>query len=98
MTNLVNVNIEGTPNAGFNWGFLATMPSKTRIFRGPPESCRIHPWDAMILRDCYASTDGIMGVSSIASSYWDILVMKMCEDYDCKHSLSSVPWLYCCYK
>ncbi|KAI1255234.1 hypothetical protein MGN70_003298 [Eutypa lata] len=78
----INVNIEGTPNAGFNWGFLATMPSKTRIFRGPPESCRIHPWDAMILRDCYASTDGIMSVSSIASRYWDILVMKMCEDYD----------------
>ncbi|RYP76347.1 hypothetical protein DL771_001786 [Monosporascus sp. 5C6A] len=77
----VNVNITAK-NTSFDWGFLSTTPSKIRIFRGAVESCPDHPWDAMILRDCYANTGGMQAVDSISSRYWDILVMKMCEDYD----------------
>ncbi|RYO91618.1 hypothetical protein DL766_003203 [Monosporascus sp. MC13-8B] len=86
----VNVNITAK-NASFDWGFLSTVPSKVRIFRGPVYSCQYHPWDAMILRDCYANTGGMMEVDSISSRYWDILVMKMCEDYD-------YPWVVAAVK
>ncbi|RYP79469.1 hypothetical protein DL770_006650 [Monosporascus sp. CRB-9-2] len=77
----VNVNITAK-NTSFDWGFLSTTPSKARIFRGAAESCPDHPWDAMILRDCYANTGGMQADDSISSRYWDILLMKMCEDYD----------------
>ncbi|RYP76724.1 hypothetical protein DL769_003555 [Monosporascus sp. CRB-8-3] len=77
----INVNITAK-NTSFDWGFLSTTPSKVRIFRGVAESCLDHPWDAIILRDCYANTGGMQAVDSISSRYWDILVMKMCEDYD----------------
>ena len=69
---------------GFQWVELTTSPGKTRIFRSPPEFRKPHPWDAMILRDCHASTDGMIGVESINSRYWDILLVKMCEDFDRK--------------
>lgn len=78
----VNVNVQGTRSADFDWGYLSTRPSNIRIFKGPPESCHIHLWDAMILRDCTPNTDTLSEVESIASRKWDILVMKMCEDYD----------------
>ncbi|RYP01088.1 hypothetical protein DL764_006322 [Monosporascus ibericus] len=77
----VNVNITAK-NTSFDWGFLSTTPSKVRIFRGAAESCPDHPWDAMILRDCYANAGGMQAVDSISSRYWGVLVMKMCEDYD----------------
>lgn len=43
---VVNVNIAAPHGAGFDWGFLGTKPKNIRIFKGPPESCSIHPWDA----------------------------------------------------
>jgi hypothetical protein len=80
----VNVNVSAKPGYGFDWGFLTTRPSNIRIFKGPPETCAHHPWDAMILRDCTGNTDTLNSIESIASRKWDILCMKMCEDYDCK--------------
>ena len=81
---LVNVNIKGTLGSGFDWGFLSTRPENMRIFKGPPETCSAHPWDAMILRDCTSNTDTLSSIESMSSRKWDILCMKMCEDYDCK--------------
>ncbi|KAH9909288.1 hypothetical protein F4778DRAFT_793299 [Xylariomycetidae sp. FL2044] len=80
----VNVSIAVPHDVGMDttWGFLSTRPSKTRIFKGPPETCPFHAWDAMILRDCTTNTDSLTVVESIASRKWDILLMKMCEDYD----------------
>ncbi|KAJ9616849.1 hypothetical protein H2200_000569 [Cladophialophora chaetospira] len=75
----VNVNITARPGHDFNWGFLSTRPAKVRIFKGPPETCASHPWDAMILRDC--TPNGGLD-ETIASRKWDILCMKMCEDFD----------------
>ncbi|KAK8873409.1 hypothetical protein PGQ11_003923 [Apiospora arundinis] len=83
---LVNVNIDATPKQGFNWGFLSTRAENVRIFRGPSDTCAYHPWDAMILRDCTTNTDSMTAVEEISSRKWDILAMKMCEDYD-------NPWL-----
>ncbi|KAI1618636.1 origin recognition complex subunit 4 [Exophiala viscosa] len=78
----VNVNISGTPGSGFNWGYLSTRPANIRIFKGPAHTCALHPWDAMILRDCTPNTDNLSNIKSIESRKWDILCMKMCEDYD----------------
>ena len=80
----MNVNVKGAPGAGFDWGYLSTRPANIRIFKGPPQTCDLHPWDAMILRDCTTNTDTLNGLEYIASRKWDILVMKMCEDYDRK--------------
>jgi hypothetical protein len=91
---LVNVNINGTPGAGFGWGFLSTRPHHIRIFKGPAKTCSEHPWDAMILRDCTSITHSLCDVGSIASRKWDILCMKMCEDYD--RECSSGSWLTFC--
>ncbi|KAK8050113.1 hypothetical protein PG994_011843 [Apiospora phragmitis] len=44
-----------------------------RIFRGPRNTCPDHPWDAMILRDCTASTEGMVDKEEISSRKWDIL-------------------------
>jgi hypothetical protein len=84
LTSAVNVNIKGTPGSGFDWGFLTTKASNVRIFRGPPQTCTLHPWDAMILRDCTPNTDTLRGVELVRGNRWDILVMKMCEDFDCR--------------
>ncbi|KAI3334165.1 hypothetical protein F4824DRAFT_502240 [Ustulina deusta] len=78
----VNINVPRTVDLGCTWGVLGTQPAKIRIFKGPKETCEKHPWDAMILRDCRAQTDGFMSISGIISRKWDILLMKMCEDYD----------------
>ncbi|KIW70570.1 hypothetical protein, variant [Phialophora macrospora] len=78
----VNVNVSAKPGYGFDWGFLSTRPSNIRIFKGPPETCAHHPWDAMILRDCTGNTGNLNSIESIAQRKWDILCMKMCEDYD----------------
>lgn len=37
----------------------------------------------MILRDCTTNTNGFNMIKEIASRNWDILAMKMREDYDC---------------
>ncbi|KAK5100789.1 hypothetical protein LTR24_000935 [Lithohypha guttulata] len=78
----VNVNIQGTPGSDFDWGYLSTRATNTRLFQGPIATCELHPWDAMILRDCTPNTDTLYGIEYIASRKWDILVMKICEDYD----------------
>ncbi|KAK8138071.1 aaa family atpase protein [Apiospora sp. TS-2023a] len=83
---LVNVNITAPPNQGTGWGYLSTRAENVRIFRGPRDTCPDHPWDAMILRDCTANTDNLIAKEEISSRKWDILAMKMCEDYD-------APWL-----
>lgn len=41
----------------------------------------------MILRDFHANTSGLEQVASIASRQFDILLMKMCEDYDSRSYL-----------
>ena len=81
---VVNVNIEGSSSAGFIWGYLSTRPSNIRIFKGPQDTYELHPWDAMILRDCTPNTGSLYALDSISSHKWDILVMKMCEDYNRK--------------
>ncbi|KAK8055728.1 hypothetical protein PG993_000955 [Apiospora rasikravindrae] len=83
---LVNVNITAPRGQGFVWGYLSTRAENVRIFRGPLDTCSIHPWDAMILRNCTANTDSMAAKEEISSRKWDILAMKMCEDYD-------APWL-----
>ena len=87
---LVNVNVVGTPLSGFygDWGFLSTHPSNIRLFKGPRSTCQDHPWDAMILRDCIASSDNLWKIERVGSRKWDILAMKMCEDHDCKWAFS----------
>jgi hypothetical protein len=79
------VNIQIKPNAGVDatWGFLSTQAKNVRLFPGPSSTCATHPWDAMILRDCHSNTDGFIG-TEVGLKEGDILVMKMCEDYDCK--------------
>ncbi|KAI1843391.1 hypothetical protein JX266_010388 [Neoarthrinium moseri] len=78
----VNTNIKCAKDAGTSWGYLSTHPSNIRIFRGPPNTCPDHPWDAMILRDCHTNSSNFHRIDQIASRRWDILAMKMCEDYD----------------
>ena len=39
----------------------------------------------MILRDCTANTDRMIANEEISSRKWDILAMKMSEDYDGKY-------------
>ncbi|KAK7755523.1 hypothetical protein SLS62_002455 [Diatrype stigma] len=93
----VHVNITGRPFAGLDWGYLTAKPANIRIFRCPPEKVEPcekhgeHGWDAMTLRDCYTTTDGIRDIDSIASRFWDILLIKMWEDFD--H-----PWLVAAVK
>ncbi|EXJ72326.1 uncharacterized protein A1O5_04830 [Cladophialophora psammophila CBS 110553] len=82
----VNVNISGTPGSGFLWGSLSPRPDNIRIFKEPADACALHGCEAMILRDCTASTDMLIGIDSIAERTWDILCMKMSEDYD-------YPWM-----
>ncbi|OTA90992.1 hypothetical protein M434DRAFT_33124 [Hypoxylon sp. CO27-5] len=65
-----------------SWGILSTRPTRTRIFEGPSELCPIHPLDVMIMYDCTPSTENFIQQPLIASRKWDILLMKMCEDYD----------------
>lgn len=36
----------------------------------------------MILRDCYAGTDGMFDIPRYGLRFFDVLLMKMCEDYD----------------
>lgn len=83
----VNVNVQGAASEQFEWGYLASHPKSIRIFKGPPETCNLHPWDAMILRDCTENTSSLYEIEHIASRKWDILVMKMCKDYDCEFDL-----------
>ncbi|KAI0156770.1 hypothetical protein GGR57DRAFT_501158 [Xylariaceae sp. FL1272] len=80
----IGVNIEVPKPAGlyFKWGIMGAKPSNVRIFRGPDRTCPDHPWDAMILRDCVASTDNFIRCPDIGTRKWDILAMKMCEDFD----------------
>ncbi len=49
-------------------------------------TCDEHPWDAMILRDCRPNTGTLNAISPISARRWDVLCMKMCEDYDRKFS------------
>ncbi|KAK5079369.1 hypothetical protein LTR51_001566 [Lithohypha guttulata] len=80
----INVSIQGARGAGFDWGFLSNSGKDARLFGGPPETCHDHPWDALILRDCNTNTDTLNRIHSIASRKWDVLLLKMCEDYDCE--------------
>ncbi|KAJ0107204.1 hypothetical protein J7T55_007574 [Diaporthe amygdali] len=64
------------------WGLLSGRPSKVRILAGPCETCNKHPWDIMILRDFHTNTSRLDDVASIASRQFDILLMKICEDFD----------------
>lgn len=80
----VNVTISGNIAPGVTWGLLSGRPSKARVLAGPCSTCPEHPWDIMILRDFHVNTSGMDQVSSIASRQFDILLMKMCEDFDSK--------------
>lgn len=63
---------------------LCTMPSKIRVFSGPCYPCpaRLHHWDAMILRDCYSGTIGMFEIPKYGTRFFDVLLMKLCEDFD----------------
>ncbi|KAH7360776.1 hypothetical protein BKA65DRAFT_473911 [Rhexocercosporidium sp. MPI-PUGE-AT-0058] len=78
----INVNINAPPGQGFVWGYLSTSPANIRIFKGPDFTCDLHPWDAMILRDCTTNTSGMNDIDRISRRKWDILLMKCCEDFD----------------
>lgn len=41
----------------------------------------------MILRDCNTNTSNMTAIRSISDRKWDVLLMKMCEDYDRKRCL-----------
>ncbi|KAI3325933.1 hypothetical protein HD806DRAFT_552322 [Xylariaceae sp. AK1471] len=79
---VVNINVPLTAGLECTWGLMGTQPTKVRIFKGPSDTCENHPWDAMILRDCRPTTEGFLDTSAISSQKWDMLLMKMCEDYD----------------
>lgn len=94
---VVNISVTGRPAPGITNGTLSTMPSKIRVLAGPSTSgiCPWHQWDAMILRDCYVSvaaartgqtipTHQCHGHGSLGrgSPMYDVLLIKMCEDYD----------------
>ncbi|KAI4860191.1 hypothetical protein F4820DRAFT_465951 [Hypoxylon rubiginosum] len=85
----LQVQINFLPGSGtpFDWGFLSCVPAKTRIFRGPSQTCKEDPWDAMILYDCVVSPGAFHNVQRIATRKWDILLLKVC-DKDFTH-----PWL-----
>ncbi|KIW27336.1 uncharacterized protein PV07_07084 [Cladophialophora immunda] len=78
----VNVNVWGGPRAGFEWGFLSTTPDNIRIFKGPAHCCPLHACEAMILRSCSANTDTLGLTEGIGDRMWDILCMRMGQDYD----------------
>ncbi|KAK0124536.1 hypothetical protein ONS95_009485 [Cadophora gregata] len=78
----INVSITAPPGQGFEWGFLSTTPTNIRIFKGPASTCDLHPWDAMILRDCTTNTSVLNTIGKVARRKWDILLMKCCEDFD----------------
>ena len=44
----------------------------------------LHPWDAMILRDCTTNTSSLHAVGKVSRRKWDILLIKCCEDFDRK--------------
>ncbi|KAI1085088.1 hypothetical protein F5B20DRAFT_575553 [Whalleya microplaca] len=78
----INVSIPECADIAAASGFLSSRPTRTRIFKGPKETCSLHEWDAMIIRDCIPSTDGIMDAERISSRKWDVLLVKMCEDFN----------------
>lgn len=80
----MNVEINGDVNAGFDCGLLTTQPRNIRILKGPPETCRLHPWDVMVLRDCTTNMTSVNELPYLADRRWDILAVKCCEDFDCK--------------
>ncbi|KAH7418445.1 hypothetical protein BKA64DRAFT_565078 [Cadophora sp. MPI-SDFR-AT-0126] len=93
----INVNISAPPGHSFQWGYLSTSPNNIRIFKGPATTCeysfspslakmtsRLHPWDAMILRDCTTNTSTLNAVGKVSRRKWDILLIKCCEDFDRK--------------
>ena len=61
---------------------MSGLPEHIRIFEGPTSTCPDHPWHAMIIRDAIAMTESLTAVDALASRKWDILLMKMCEDFD----------------
>ncbi|KAI1211610.1 uncharacterized protein F4807DRAFT_396161 [Annulohypoxylon truncatum] len=72
---------------GVSWGTLSTRADKIQIFKGPEAFTPRHSWDAMIMHDCTVTGEGDLCESdAIASWKWDILLMKMSDDY-------SFPWL-----
>ncbi|CAJ2502408.1 Uu.00g098020.m01.CDS01 [Anthostomella pinea] len=85
----INVKIE-LPGGEDRWGFLSTGANNIRIFRSPAETCQVHPWDAMVLRDCQPNSDIFRQDKYIYKRKWDILVMKMCEDYNYPWSVVAV--------
>ncbi|KAI6361571.1 hypothetical protein MCOR25_006476 [Pyricularia grisea] len=88
---IVNVNVKGAPGGLFDWGYLSTSSQNVRIFRGPESTCSAHPWDAMILKDCYANTSNLRDIEAICDRRWDILAMKMCEDVEvCPRDLHKI--------
>lgn len=85
----VSVCIAGDIASGVTWGLLSGRPSKTRVLAGPCDTCPEHPRDIIILRDFHTNTSSLNQVVSIASRQFDILLMKMCEDFVRKSS-----WLF----
>ncbi|OTA70171.1 hypothetical protein K449DRAFT_393181 [Hypoxylon sp. EC38] len=80
----VSLTVSATHSSELNvsWGILSSRPTRIRILEGPSEICPIHPLDVMIMYDCTSTTENFIRQPLIASRKWDILLMKMCEDYD----------------
>ncbi|KAI0853161.1 hypothetical protein F5Y00DRAFT_257819 [Daldinia vernicosa] len=86
----IPVDKRGTFNA--TTGFLCSMWSKLKFLKGPHESNSTCAWDAMIIYDCTASSEGTLrGCPQIATRKWDILLMKVGDDYE-------YPWLVAAIK
>ncbi|KAI1646237.1 uncharacterized protein F4817DRAFT_316961 [Daldinia loculata] len=81
----VKITIPADKRGVFNatTGFLCSIWSKWKFFKGPPESCSTCTWDAMIIYDCTASSEGtLLDCPQIATRKWDILLMKVGTDYE----------------
>ncbi|KAF3058517.1 putative aaa family atpase protein [Daldinia childiae] len=85
----VKVDIPKDKRDTFNatTGFLRSFWNKFKFLQGPPESHSAHTWDAMIIYDCTVTPEGtLQGCLQIATRKWDILLMKVADDYE-------YPWL-----
>ncbi|KAI1657255.1 hypothetical protein F4813DRAFT_389841 [Daldinia decipiens] len=85
----VKITIPADKRGTFNatTGFLRSFWDKIKFLRGPPESCSTCTWDAMIIYDCTASSEGtLQACPQIATRKWDILLMKVGDDYQ-------YPWI-----
>ncbi|ROW06322.1 hypothetical protein VPNG_07495 [Cytospora leucostoma] len=79
---MINVSIAGNISPWCDWGMLSGRSIKTHLLAGPPSICPTHPWDIMLLHDFHTNLATMDAIESISSRKYDVLLMKMCEDFD----------------